>query len=86
MPPVALLAQSALETGWGTASPGNNLFGIKAADGQTGTSRPTHEMVDGLLTAQSATFRDYASPAASIADYVQQIHVRLPERQRGKAR
>jgi flagellar protein FlgJ len=73
VPPVALLAQSALETGWGTAAPGNNLFGIKAADGQAGTARPTHEMVDGLLTAQTAMFRDYASPTASIADYVQQI-------------
>jgi flagellar protein FlgJ len=73
VPPVALLAQSALETGWGTASPGNNLFGVKAADGQTGTARPTHEMVDGMLTAQTATFRDYPSSAASIADYVQQI-------------
>jgi flagellar protein FlgJ len=73
VPPVALLAQSALETGWGTATPGNNLFGVKATDDQAGTMRPTHEMVDGLLTAQTATFRDYASPAASIADYVQQI-------------
>ncbi len=73
VPPVALLAQSALETGWGTAAPGNNLFGIKAADGQSGTTRPTHELVDGTLTAQTASFRDYPSPAASIADYVQQI-------------
>jgi flagellar protein FlgJ len=73
VPPVALLAQSALETGWGTATPGNNLFGIKAADGQAGTARPTHEMVDGLLTPQTATFRDYPSAAASVTDYVQQI-------------
>ncbi len=73
VPPVALLAQSALETGWGTATPGNNLFGVKATDDQAGTARPTHEMVDGLLTAQNAMFRDYASPAASISDYVQQI-------------
>ena len=73
VPPVALLAQSALETGWGAAAPGNNLFGIKAADGQAGTARPTHEMVDGLLTAQTAMFRDYGSRAASVADYVQQI-------------
>jgi peptidoglycan hydrolase FlgJ len=73
VPPVALLAQSALETGWGTAAAGNNLFGVKATDGQAGTARPTHEMVDGLLTPQTAMFRDYASPAASITDYVQQI-------------
>lgn len=73
VPPVALLAQSALETGWGTTAPGNNLFGVKAADGQAGTARSTHEMVDGMLTSQTATFRDYVSPAASVADYVQQI-------------
>ena len=73
VPPVALLAQSALETGWGTATPGNNLFGVKATDDQAGTTRPTHEMVDGMLTAQTAMFRDYASPAASVSDYVQQI-------------
>jgi peptidoglycan hydrolase FlgJ len=73
VPPVGLLAQSALETGWGAATPGNNLFGVKAADGQAGTARPTHEMVDGMLTPQTAMFRSYASPAASIADYVQQI-------------
>ncbi|HVE21981.1 MAG TPA: glucosaminidase domain-containing protein [Acidocella sp.] len=73
VPPVALLAQSALETGWGTAAPGNNLFGVKAADGQAGTARSTHEMVDGMLTPQTATFRDYPSAAASVTDYVQQI-------------
>jgi flagellar protein FlgJ len=70
VPAVALLAQSALETGWGTASPGNNLFGIKAADGEAGSSRATHEVVDGVATPQMASFRDYGSPAASIADFV----------------
>jgi flagellar protein FlgJ len=73
VPPVAVLAQAALETGWGTAAPGNNLFGIKAVDGENGTSRATHEMVDGVMVPQTAAFRDYASTAASVADYVQQI-------------
>ena len=68
--PVAVLAQAALETGWGASAPGNNLFGIKAADGQSGTTRATHEVVDGVLTAQTASFRDYASPTQSLADYV----------------
>jgi flagellar protein FlgJ len=71
--PVAVLAQTALETGWGAATAGNNLFGIKAADGQAGTARPTHEVVDGVLTAQTASFRDYGSPADSVSDYVDQI-------------
>jgi flagellar protein FlgJ len=73
VPAVALLAQSALETGWGTASPGNNLFGVKAVDGESGTTRATHEVVDGVATKQSASFRDYGSSAASIDDYVSQV-------------
>lgn len=70
VPPVAVLAQMALETGWGVAAPGNNLFGIKAADNAQGTARATHEMVDGMLTPQTARFRDYTSVGASVADYV----------------
>lgn len=73
VPPVAVLAQSALETGWGAAAAGNNLFGIKAVDGQPGTPRATHEMVDGVLLPQTASFRDYPSLQASISDYVGQI-------------
>lgn len=73
VPPVALLAQSALETGWGAAAPGHNLFGIKAVDGESGTSRATHEMVDGVLVPRTSAFRDYASLGASISDYVGQI-------------
>ncbi|HUW80213.1 MAG TPA: glucosaminidase domain-containing protein [Acidocella sp.] len=73
VPPVAVLAQTALETGWGAATPGNNLFGIKAVDGESSTTQPTHEVVDGVLTSQTAAFRDYASTAASVSDYVGQI-------------
>ncbi|MDE8345381.1 MAG: glucosaminidase domain-containing protein [Acidocella sp.] len=73
VPPVAVLAQSALETGWGVAAPGHNLFGIKAADGQTGTNRATQEMQNGVMVQRSASFRDYADDSASISDYVGQI-------------
>lgn len=73
VPAVAILAQTALETGWGSAAPGNNLFGIKAADGQSGTLRPTQEVVDGVLTPQTAAFRNYSSTADSVSDYVDQI-------------
>ncbi len=78
VPAVAILAQTALETGWGAAAAGNNLFGIKAVNGQTGTERPTQEMVNGVLTPQVASFRDYASPGASIADYISQITSAFP--------
>ncbi|WP_298215710.1 glycoside hydrolase family 73 protein [Acidocella sp.] len=73
VPAVAVLAQTALETGWGAAAPGNNLFGIKASGGETGTARATHEMVDGVLTPQYASFRDYGDAGDSIADYVSLI-------------
>jgi flagellar protein FlgJ len=73
VPPVAVLAQTALETGWGVAAAGNNLFGIKATDGQSGSIRATHEVVDGVLTPQTAAFRDYGSTADSVSDYVGQI-------------
>jgi flagellar protein FlgJ len=73
VPPVAILAQSALETGWGASAAGNNFFGIKAAPGQPATNRPTHEMIDGVLTAQTAAFRDYQTPSAGLADYVNLI-------------
>ena len=78
VPAVALLAQTALETGWGNAVPGHNLFGIKAVDGQSGTMRATHEMIDGVLMPQTASFRDYPNIAASVADYVQQIQAGFP--------
>ncbi|OYV38695.1 MAG: hypothetical protein B7Z80_09370 [Rhodospirillales bacterium 20-64-7] len=65
-----MLAQAALETGWGSSVPGNNLFGIKAADGQPGISSTTHELVDGVLTRQTADFRSYADLGSAISDYV----------------
>ncbi|KLD76224.1 flagellar assembly peptidoglycan hydrolase FlgJ [Xanthomonas hyacinthi] len=74
----ALVAQAALETGWGRrgisrgdGASSNNLFGIKAT-GWSGerVSTGTHEYVDGVKQSQTADFRAYASPAESFADYV----------------
>lgn len=79
VPAVAVLAQTALETGWGAAAPGHNLFGIKAVDGQSGTVQETHEVVDGVLTPQVANFRNYASSSASISDYVSLIQGLYPD-------
>lgn len=73
VPPVGLLAQAALETGWGSAMPGNNLFGIKAAAGQASTPQATHEMVDGAMVPETANFRDYGSPMACVTDYIRLI-------------
>lgn len=74
----ALVAQAALETGWGRrgisrgdGASSNNLFGIKAT-GWNGdrVTTGTHEYVDGVKQSQTADFRAYSSPAESFADYV----------------
>jgi flagellar protein FlgJ len=74
----AVLAQAALETGWGQHMPqqadgssSNNLFGIKAGDGWQGkrVSVPTLEFKDGVAVRTNAAFRAYAGPARSFADY-----------------
>lgn len=77
--PQVLLAQAALETGWGQhvmrrpdGSNSHNLFGIKAgADwgGDTVTKR-TLEYDNGLSRRASARFRAYADLAATFDDYV----------------
>lgn len=78
VPAVAVLAQAALETGWGAASPGNNLFGIKSDGSEASSLRATHEVVDGQLVPQTAQFRDYASPQSGVSDYVRLIREKFP--------
>ncbi|WDM69368.1 flagellar assembly peptidoglycan hydrolase FlgJ [Xanthomonas cucurbitae] len=74
--PRALVAQAALETGWGRRGIGNggdsnNLFGIKAT-GWNGAkvTTGTHEYVNGVKTTETADFRAYGSAEESFADYV----------------
>ena len=76
--PRLLLAQAALETGWGRAVPqrgnesANNLFGIKAAASWSGPTveRWTLEHEGGVTAPQREQFKAYASTAESFADYV----------------
>lgn len=77
-PPVALLAQSALETGWGSSAPGNNLFGVKAVPGQAGIVEPTHEDSGGLMLPTSAAFADYSTVGAALSHYVNLIRTEFP--------
>ncbi len=80
VPAEAIVAQSALETGWGRhmlttadGKPAWNLFGIKADDRWTGerASAVTLEVRDGIAQREVASFRAYASPAEAVEDYVQ---------------
>lgn len=78
----AVLAQAALETGWGQHMPrqadgsaSNNLFGIKAGDGWQGkqVNVPTLEVEDGVPVRRNAAFRAYAGPARAFADYARML-------------
>ena len=74
----ALLAQAALETGWGRSVPCNangdcsfNLFGIKAGSQWSGATVnvPTLEFEAGIPVRKVERFRAYDSPADSFRDY-----------------
>jgi len=76
--PRNLIAQAALETGWGRSQPGgdsHNLFGIKAGANWNGASvqANTEEFDAGVASRDVASFRAYASPRESVEDYVRLI-------------
>ena len=80
--PRLLLAQAALETGWGAATPqhpdgrsANNLFGMKAGDGWQGArvAHWTMEHLGGVTARKREVFRAYDHAADSFADYVDLI-------------
>jgi len=64
------IAQAALESGWGTRAPGNNLFGIKADRSWKGktVSFDTHEVFDGKRVGMVDKFRAYATLDECLAD------------------
>ncbi|MCI3944767.1 Flagellar rod assembly protein/muramidase FlgJ [Pseudomonas syringae] len=77
--PVMLVAQAALETGWGKSimrqqdgSSSHNLFGIKAAGSWKGAEARaiTSEFRDGKMVKETADFRSYDSYADSFHDLV----------------
>ena len=80
--PLAVLAQAALETGWGKAVIGDgqgrssfNLFGVKADARWAGaaTSVSTLEFKDGLPALQRAAFRMYDDVEHGVQDFVQKL-------------
>jgi flagellar protein FlgJ len=79
LPPEALLAQAALETGWGghvmpsaQGSNSHNLFGIKADQRWEGerVRKETLEYEDDVAVRRQETFRSYSSFEESFNDYV----------------
>lgn len=75
-----MLAQAALETGWGKSLPCDtdgtssfNFFGIKAGSSWQGdsVSTKTLEFEAGTPVPRTAKFRAYDSPADSFRDYVE---------------
>lgn len=67
--PRIVVAQAALETGWGKSVKGNNLFGIKSHGKGKGLMVTTHEVVDGDKVKLKDSFRAYNSYDESISDY-----------------
>lgn len=78
VPTQLILAQAALESGWGrreirgdNGSQSHNLFGIKAGKNWKGpvVEATTTEYVDGVAQRTKATFRAYASYEEAFTDY-----------------
>jgi peptidoglycan hydrolase FlgJ len=76
--PRGLLAQAALETGWGQrmprtadGSPSLNMFGIKAGEEWTGSraTADTVEFSNGVASQRRTAFRAYGSIEESVADF-----------------
>jgi peptidoglycan hydrolase FlgJ len=76
--PLGMLAQAALETGWGTRMPHTadgasslNMFGIKADDAWDGAraGATTLEFSGGIATQRHAAFRAYSSIEDSVSDF-----------------
>ncbi len=76
MNPLVLLAQAALETGWGKHVPANNNFyGIKAGSSWKGDVQKlsSGEYEDGEYVDRVSSFRAYSDVLESMRDYVKLI-------------
>lgn len=73
--PSVKAAQAALETGYGSHIPANNMFGIKAQGAKTpywdgsGTMATTREVINGQSVTINDAFRRYPTMADSIRDH-----------------
>ena len=64
-----ILAQAALESGWGSKFKGNNLMGIKSHGEKNGIDFTTHEIVNGKKVKITDSFKQYDTPEDSIRGY-----------------
>ena len=64
-----VLAQAALESGWGSKVKGNGLMGIKSHGEDGGLDVITHEVVNGKRIKITDSFRQYDTPEDSIRGY-----------------
>ncbi len=76
--PMGLMAQAALETGWGQRMPRNadgtpsyNMFGIKAGEGWSGpkATADSMEVTNGVAAPKRTAFRSYGSIEESVKDF-----------------
>ena len=75
-PPDILLAQAALETGWGRHIHANNLFGLKDLSFDPGASiAETTEVENGKNKKVKALFEDFDSPIESMLAYIALIRL-----------
>ena len=92
---LGMLAQAALETGWGQrmprtadGSPSLNLFGIKAGEEWSGARAvaDTVEFSGGVATQRRTAFRAYGSIEESVSDFANLLDelAALPRRGRGR--
>ena len=64
-----VLAQAALESGWGTSVKGNGLMGVKSHGEEGGIDVVTHEVINGKKVKITDSFRQYDTPEDSIRGY-----------------
>ena len=67
--PRIIVAQAALESGWGKSAPNNNYFGIKSHGRAGGSVLTTSEVVNGKTVTIQDSFRQFDSPADSVRGY-----------------
>jgi hypothetical protein len=72
--PRIIVAQSALETGYGRSAPGNNYFGIKSHGKSGGNNLATTEVINGQPVKINDSFRAYSGPRESALGYADFIN------------